>query len=84
MIDKIINVQLVSDWRNWIVVWFVATIWILAFHSIVTGFGGSKSQQTFNNGPLPNGNALPAIAPGSVSFGTSVFSGVPTNNSFTG
>ena len=57
-VKKFINEPLLSHPMNWVIVWLVATIWLLAFHVIMKGFSSMQSG-AFQNGPLPNGNALP-------------------------
>jgi hypothetical protein len=49
--DKWINWQLISEPLNWAVLFAVATIWLLAFHTIMKGFGAMQGQAAFSPGP---------------------------------
>jgi hypothetical protein len=71
------NVQLLSHPMNWLVVWLVATVWLLFFHVIMQGF---KSMQgsTFNNGPLPAGNVIPPAQLVNGTYSETDFMGVPS------
>jgi hypothetical protein len=53
-----VNMELLSHPMNWVVVWFMALVWLFAIHFIVQGWTGTK-KQSFNNGPLPQGTVLP-------------------------
>lgn len=49
--DKFINWTLISEPLNWAVLFAAATIWLLAFHVIMKGFGAMQGQAAFSPGP---------------------------------
>lgn len=51
MPDKWINWALVKEPLNWAVIMVTATIWLLAFHVIMKGFGAMSGQTAFSPGP---------------------------------
>jgi hypothetical protein len=61
MPDKWINWALVKEPLNWAVIMVTATIWLLAFHTIMKGFSAMQGQSAFSPGPgltsVPNATA---------------------------
>ena len=59
VLDRYINMKLLTEPMNWAVIWVAATIWLFAFHVIMQAFtamqstGGSASAGAIGQGLAP-------------------------------
>jgi len=73
-LDDVVNIELLKSPMNWVVVWFITLIWLLAIHTFLHGWGPTQSM--FNNGPLPNGTSLPPSTASAIGM-EAIFGGIP-------
>jgi hypothetical protein len=81
-LERWLNIRLLTEPMNWAIVFVIATIWLLAFHTVMTAYqamSGPKNQPAFGN---PGQIAAPTAgttgafsAPGIDNPSTSVFAG---------
>jgi hypothetical protein len=64
-LDRIINFALVKEPMNWAIVFVIASIWLLAFHVVMVGFGAMKSpSQGAFGGPGQVAAPIPDVTQG--------------------
>jgi hypothetical protein len=42
-LDRLFNFALAKEPMNWAIVFIIATVWLLAFHSVMVGFGAMQA-----------------------------------------
>jgi hypothetical protein len=57
------NGKLAGEWLNWVVVFAIASIWLLAFHVVMQGFSAMQdSNDAISTGPGTIASPLPSTA----------------------
>ena len=60
---KLINWNLIGEPLNWAVVFAIATVWLLAFHTVMTAFSNMSGQDAIGGG-APGSVAAPVPSVG--------------------
>jgi hypothetical protein len=61
MMERFINMGLIKEPMNWGIVFIVASIWLLAFHVVMTGFNAMRSGPGVPMGPGTGQARSPAV-----------------------
>jgi hypothetical protein len=73
-LSKWLNFELMKEPLNWAIVWVIASIWLLAFHSVMRGFTAMQASA----GPSIGAGPGMIASGGQVNFQTSYPSSAPS------
>lgn len=57
-LDRWLNVSLIKEPLNWAIVWVMASVALLLFHTVMQAFGAMRSTSSFGGGPAPGTVAI--------------------------